>query len=562
MVDFRKAFLLLAALVALTGIVSAQVTPLSCTANAGVPPLARAEGVAEEVGQVIIDCRGGASTPNGVAIPTVNVQIFLNTNVTSRLINSSTTASEATLMIDEPAPAAQVLATNTPPYTGTVLGSGSGAYYGPNVFLGQQAGSNSIVWLKVPFDPPGTTPNRVIRLANIRANANQLGVSSTLIPTAINMFISISGTGSLALTNPQLTVAYVQLGMKFSATTATWNQCEPGSYTYNIKFSELFGTAFRQRDSGDGSSDAVSQNIPGKIYNTESMFYGPVFSTVSGNQVGRATQGTQLIARFSNVPANVSISVGTSAITSSDGDIAVLVVSPISGSTTDSTGKVALTGGAGATVWEVTSSNPGAISSFTIPVTVTYGSNPLPGLGTATVTGNYAPTTSVFTASATEPAPRFVDNPQSATTFTINSCKTNLLFPFLTNQAGFDSGIVISNTSLDPFSTVPQRGPCTLYYYGNTNGTGAAPNSQTSGTVNEGTQLVATLSGGGNLGIAAAPGFQGYMIASCNFQYAHGFAFISDLGASRVAEGYLALVMDKQMSKFPRTGAASEVLGF
>jgi hypothetical protein len=52
------------------------------------------------------------------------------------------------------------------------------------------------------------------------------------------------------------------------------------------------------------------------------------------------------------------------------------------------------------------------------------------------------------------------------------------------------------------------------------------------------------------------------MIASCNFQYAHGFAFISDLGASRVAEGYLALVMDKQMSKFPRTGAASEVLGF
>ena len=36
------------------------------------------------------------------------------------------------------------------------------------------------------------------------------------------------------------------------------------------------------------------------------------------------------------------------------------------------------------------------------------------------------------------------------------------------------------------------------------------------------------------------------MIASCNFQMAHGFAFISDLGASRVAEGYLALVMDYQ----------------
>ena len=570
MVDFRKAILLLAALVALTGLVSAQTTPLSCTANAGVPPLARAEGVAEEVGQVIIDCRGGTSTAGPVsdgaggitttAIPTINVQIFLNTNVTSRLIKSGETDSEALLMIDEPQPGNQYLATADPPFTVTVPAWGGGIYNPgpgrPNMFLGQQAGSNSIVWLKVPFDPPGTTPNRVLRIANVRANANQLGVSSTLIPTAINMFISISGTGSLALTNPQLTVAYVQLGMKFTATTATWNQCEPKTYEYNIKFSELFGTAFRHKDSG-----AIAQDVPGRIYNTESMFYS-LDPLVLPAAVGHATQGTRLIARFSNVPANVTISVPTTSITNSDGDTAVIQYASTNGSTVDSAGVVALTGGAGAAVWEITTSNPGAISAITVPVSVKYVANPLPGLGTATVTGNYAPTTTVFTASYSEPVPRFVDNPQSATTFTINSCKTNLLFPFLTNQAGFDSGVVISNTSLDPFSTVPQRGPCTLYYYGNTSGTGAAPNSQTSGTVNEGTQLVATLSGGGNLGIAATPGFQGYMIASCNFQYAHGFAFISDLGSSRVAEGYLALIMDQDMDGDgqTRTKATSETL--
>jgi hypothetical protein len=33
------------------------------------------------------------------------------------------------------------------------------------------------------------------------------------------------------------------------------------------------------------------------------------------------------------------------------------------------------------------------------------------------------------------------------------------------------------------------------------------------------------------------------MIAVCNFQYAHGFAFISDLGAQKLAMGYLALVI-------------------
>ena len=41
----------------------------------------------------------------------------------------------------------------------------------------------------------------------------------------------------------------------------------------------------------------------------------------------------------------------------------------------------------------------------------------------------------------------------------------------------------------------------------------------------------------------AAPGFGGYVIAVCNFQYAHGFAFVSDVGARNLAMGYLALVV-------------------
>lgn len=56
---------------------------------------------------------------------------------------------------------------------------------------------------------------------------------------------------------------------------------------------------------------------------------------------------------------------------------------------------------------------------------------------------------------------------------------TNLLFPFVTNQAGFDSGVAISNTSADPFGTAGSSGTCRLHYYGNTTGGGAAPASQT-----------------------------------------------------------------------------------
>jgi hypothetical protein len=99
-----------------------------------------------------------------------------------------------------------------------------------------------------------------------------------------------------------------------------------------------------------------------------------------------------------------------------------------------------------------------------------------------------------------------------------------------------------------------------LNYYGNTTGGGAAPAAQTTTTpLNGGQHMTLTLSSGGTNGITATPGFQGYIIAQCNFQYAHGFAFISDLGAQRLAEGYLALVMDEALGT--RTGATSEVLG-
>ena len=40
-----------------------------------------------------------------------------------------------------------------------------------------------------------------------------------------------------------------------------------------------------------------------------------------------------------------------------------------------------------------------------------------------------------------------------------------------------------------------------------------------------------------------SPNFQGYAFAVCNFQFAHGFAFISDLGARNLAMGYLALII-------------------
>jgi hypothetical protein len=66
------------------------------------------------------------------------------------------------------------------------------------------------------------------------------------------------------------------------------------------------------------------------------------------------------------------------------------------------------------------------------------------------------------------------------------------------------------------------------------------------------------LNGGGKFGVSPQVGFQGYMIARCNFQYAHGYAFISDLGAQRLAQGYIALILDAGIEA---RGRVSETLG-
>jgi hypothetical protein len=57
-------------------------------------------------------------------------------------------------------------------------------------------------------------------------------------------------------------------------------------------------------------------------------------------------------------------------------------------------------------------------------------------------------------------------------------------------------------------------------------------------------------------------GFTGYLIAQCNFQLAHGYAFISDYGARNLAQGYLALVLNiNSGSRTAAVGIGNESLG-
>ena len=92
----------------------------------------------------------------------------------------------------------------------------------------------------------------------------------------------------------------------------------------------------------------------------------------------------------------------------------------------------------------------------------------------------------------------------------------------MTNQLGFNTGLVITNAS-------DGKGYCTIAY----SGPDAPEDMMTPEQVAGGAQWVDLVSN-------IAAGFQGYITASCEFRDAYGFAFITDADAD-LAQGYLAV---------------------
>ncbi len=649
MADFRKWFLAFAVVALLLGMgstanaqIGLQTPAFNCTANAGNPTIVRAEGLTELVGDMLLNCNGGTPTLAGAEIPLSNVTVFLNTNVTSRLLGSGN-LSEAMLMIDEPfPPAAAAVPDNTVtlppagsppqqlcvpqglacPEKGTFVGVPSPSPYltQPNVFTGQQNSASSIVFLGVPIDAPGTSGQRVIRITNIRANAFQLGVSSTLIPTQITMYIAVNGSQQVTINNPTQTVAFIQIGLVVGGKTASFLQCADnnngllgGTQTvasdFYIQVSEGFASSFKRRNialSADGITAPApdDQNVPGFPYNTESGFYAKELFTATPI-VGLADTGTRILLRFNNLGAGVHVFVQTSVPLNAPGGTATvtstctaatcstppqppspvkagvlygqltLVSSDVNGASssfsavtgTSGIAEVSYSGTTGYATYEVVNSDPNVPETAFINVYVAFLSataQNLPAPGASTVNVSFAPLSNDGVASATDPIPRFGDTSTPKAAFTINLCTCDLLFPFTTNTSGFDTGIAIANTSLDPFGTGPQQGTVKLYYFGSTAGGGVAPPPFVTQTVPAGQELIFNLSGGGNFGVPAVPGFEGYIISVANFQYCHGFAFISDVGAQKLAEGYLAIQLDFPFNLagapfgFSRTGVLGE----
>ena len=459
-----------------------------------------------------------------------------------------------------------------------------------------------------------TSPNQTLPVAGTAINIGVVGPAMAAAVVPSSAFQQCQPANVALSANIVFTEGFAT-GFKTRVVPGGISNGIPGNATGNVLWAA----------EGTNTSPAL-QNIPGGLYgsfaaNSESGLIFPALTgTVGGTTytAGLADYGSRLKAVFTNIPAGLTMYVSTTSATVSNpatfipggtsiSAFAVLVATgsgeatpdstptaafkPVAGTTTGSDGlpAIALTAsstGVATAVWEVTNANPSAQDVMIFSVYVSYAASPattanpyglpITGLPLGSPVTNaalsYAPEPgggSFSTANATQgqvPTPRFaIIKVQSGPWVNVNLCQTTLLYPFVTGAAGFDTGIAVANTSMDPFKTVAQTGSCTLYGYGVT--VAAAGNTATQPVVAGCDGISNPLPGtncfpivnsgqvGTVLASATLTNFQGYVIAICNFQYAHGYAAVTDLGIRNLWSSYLALELNNAHGT-PRAGVA------
>jgi len=503
----------------------------------------RAEGTTELTGDLIFSCSfTGTST-------TASVTVFSSAPVTSKVITSVSGvtpvgAVEAALFVCSSSSQCQT-------------GGGAGPVYATI------PSANQLLFTNVGITATGTL---YFRVANIRVNTSAVTLSSTLTTVTEQALVAENDTSSAFASGT--TVGYVFPSLQAttlranpfgspSPTITNYTTCQGNvlsattaiKASYLVEVKGLFAGAFKLIKSTPGSAGEGGTFIPG-----------------DGTGAGAATSPTEIQLAFANVPAGVTLYLPTTvsnnglSLTAVDATGSAVPASTAAGAPGVLTaGTTAAPGTYGTTfLGSIVTESNGPTAAFTPSsgtVTVTYAvaatdktnssevvDIPVYVVVPTTITGaqsaitvleGYAPQAAAATATT---IPNFaVQTASPVATTSIGLCQTSLMFPFVTNQLGFDTGIALANTSSDPFGTTTGAGTCLLNFYGT-----GAPTPSTGVAAPGGAQAAGTVNA--FLLSAVAPAFQGYMIVTCNFVDAYGYAFLAyNLTQNNGAvEGYIA----------------------
>ncbi len=499
-------------------VASAQVGPpppsgnvaFNCVTSVPYSPTVRAEGLTETVGDIILACVGGTPTALGAPLPTVNLSVVLNADITSRVYPGNW--SEVELIVDEPN-SGLLYTSNTQlacadpngictiTGTGTGLGTYDGTSGRPNIFLGQVSGK-TVTFANMPFDPASSSVPRIFRIANLRVNATTLSVSPSQAPLPVTASILFfGGTLSVPVTDASnrpvgWVTNWADLSLRSPDNSSlagnggfSMTQCNSAQRVGIFQAVPLGGGIFKRRSfypafvDSETSPAPVSQNVPGGIYNTESGFYNPMLAapTVDFAKVGLADAGTRLRATISHIPNGTKIFVSTRNVAFAGAipmpvitsDVARLVQNeagafvPMAATETLEgipAAQLAVVNGSASAVWEVLGDLHAYFVIWAQSGTVR---------GSATFAGSYAPAPPAFAAagaafpSATLPVPRFVSTATGVMLFDTNACgtaaATSTTLTATSTGASHQYSLTATVTTPNPADTGAPAGTVTFY---------------------------------------------------------------------------------------------------
>ncbi len=388
--------LILAALIAS----QAAAASLSCI-NSAVPTLIRTEGLAERLGDIVLNCSLGA--PGGTV--SGNLTVFLPANVTNKLSSGGTL--DAILTVD----------------------TGSGPVSAGVSAILQSASALAFNGLNFALSAAGTA---TLRISNLRLNASQLGAT---LQQQVQAFLALNGpTGFTIASNP--ITAGITTRALLAGQSLTRITCTGSAIPSVISFSSLIGSATRFVSTRvtEGSAGAFQVKDPladsgvrimvrytgfpakARILAPDVIVGSSGIQPTAGGDLGVAASGgiyapggagSLLLARVRGADSNGA------------GGAPVFVPGPAgSGQVSfDNINDVDLVSGAGVAVYEVMDSDPTRLETAQFPSflglpAITDGSIP----PTATIEVSLAPTSTVATAAAA-PVPRFspIAPPQDCT---------------------------------------------------------------------------------------------------------------------------------------------------
>ena len=398
--------------------------------------------------------------------------------------------------------------------------------------------------------PGGCHPTTTsLRLTNIRVNAADAGVGADVRAGAIPIEAAVSMSsagGSVVLEAGTLPIAHAAPGISALARSVQAGRlCSEGAAFGEVRILEGFASAFKAV-----AGQSLEPGRPG--------WADDYYPTAAGATAQPSP--TRVRIGFSALPEGVSIAAPAAPVCAAQGEAPKLRLGLVEGASASGSGgtvvpegparNVPLTVSEAAeafAVYQVLHSDPSAQEECRIQFLLTPSAPDGPAIrgGRVTVDASLAPL-----GQTTSRAPlRFVDpEREPRPSFPVGGCGTTLFFPFVTNQTTFDTAVVLVNTSADPLGTRYQPGSCSLTFHGAGSEGEQSPALRRTIEIDAGEQVAFRLSSGNAARrVDPLPDFQGYLVAQCSFQYAHGFAFVTEQvgGASVLAQGYLAEVVSQ-----------------